>query len=669
MAVESLAKVSFVVRKSELKSFRDYLYKLGLVHIRDISSLSESPKIDLEEEKLIRENLAKVEYSLKVIDEIAPESQAFIENFIPKKPIFTINEVKSIKENFNLNAFYLNIKSNFENKRAIEERIASLKLRIEDLKPFQNFNFRFETLRKNKRIRVLFFYSSKKTIKELLNYTYLIENSMILKVPKEEEIFGFMFIVPTSKCNELIDIIKRIPLSEINFSDLEGTPLENIDGFQKELSLLEKNKSLIEEELRELCKEKDKIILFSDILRSEIFKCEAVKAFADSKRVSLIEGYIPLSLRQELINSLKTNYPKIYFEIEEAKKDPFVPVKLKNNNFFRPFEFLIRMFGVPKYGEVDPTPFTAILFLVLFGIAFGDLFYGLFLSLACLYFMKRYYYDKGTVDFFKIFYYTGLSASFFGLITGSWGGDLISESYLSPNSLILKVKNSLIIIDPLKNIMAMLVAIVILGVVSQMYGIFIAILSNIKDRNYKDAIFDQLSWLIFIPGGVVVAGNFLAKEVFPQKLVALGLTALVIGIIMIFIGGFLKSKSPINRIIKGFLNIYGILSSYGVSSFLADSLSYLRLLALSVATSSMAMSFNLVAFMFKDIKVIGPIFVILVLIITHLLNLLLSILGAFVHPVRLLFYEFFGRFYGDGGNEFRAFSEIRKNVIVKEELE
>jgi V/A-type H+-transporting ATPase subunit I len=282
--------------------------------------------------------------------------------------------------------------------------------------------------------------------------------------------------------------------------------------------------------------------------------------------------------------------------------------------------------------------------------------------------MKKQKYDKGTVNFFKLFYYSGFSAAFFGLITGSWGGDLVSETYLNPNNPIVKIKNSLTIIDPLKDIMTMLIAIVILGVATQMYGIILAMISNLKNKNYKDAIFDQLSWLIFIPGGVIAAGNFLGPGTFSKDLINLGYGALIIGLIMIFLGGFIKSKSIIKRIIKGFLNIYGIISSYGVSSLLADSLSYLRLLALSVATSSMAMSFNLVAFMFKDIKIIGPLFVIIVLIVTHLLNLLLSILGAFVHPVRLLFYEFFGRFYSNGGEEFKAFSEIQKNIIIKEEV-
>lgn len=672
MAIEELSKISFVVKKRELKNFRNYLYKLGAVHIKDVSALSEPPKVDINEEILIREDLAKADYIIKALEEVVPTKQTFMENFIPKRPIFTLEEIEQIKKDFSLQEFYLNVKDKFESKRKAEEEIITLNSKINDLKPFQNLKFKFDEIRKWEKIKILFFYSSSKTIEDLIKYTSLIENSYILEVPKVDaknnELFGFVFIIPASKYKDVVEITRKIGLLEINFSSLTGTPLENINAFEERLKKAEKSKEVLEEELIKLNSEKDKIILLSDVLKSEIYKCEAIKAFADSKRVFLIEGYILSSSRDKVINSIETDYPQIYYNVREVKNDPQAPVKLKNNKFFKPFEFIIRMFGIPKYGDIDPTPFAAIAFLILFGIAFGDLFYGLFLSLFCLYYMKKQKYDEGTVDFFKLFYYSGLSAACFGAITGSWGGDLISETYLNPNNPILKVKNSLAIIDPLKDIMTMLTAIVILGVATQMYGIIIALISNINTKNYKDAIFDQLSWLIFIPGGVIAAGNFLAPGTFSNNLISLSYIALIIGLVMIFIGGFIKSKSIINRIIKGFLNIYGIISSYGVSSFLADSLSYLRLLALSVATSSMAMSFNLVAFMFKDIKIIGPLFVIIVLIVTHLLNLLLSILGAFVHPVRLLFYEFFGRFYSGGGEEFKAFSEIQKNIIIKEEV-
>ena len=127
----------------------------------------------------------------------------------------------------------------------------------------------------------------------------------------------------------------------------------------------------------------------------------------------------------------------------------------------------------------------------------------------------------------------------------------------------------------------------------------------------------------------------------------------------------MQSSRPFIKIIKGFVNIYGIVSSYGVSAIIGDILSYIRLLALALATSLMAVSFNLISFLLKDIKIIGPILVIVLLIFTNIFNLLLSVLGAFIHPVRLMFFEFFGRFFQEGGQEYKPFSYQFKNIIVK----
>ena len=85
MAIEELSEISFVVKKRELKNFRNYLYKLGTVHIKDVSTLSEPPKVDINEEMLIREDLSKTDYIIKALEEVSPVKQSFIENFIPKR--------------------------------------------------------------------------------------------------------------------------------------------------------------------------------------------------------------------------------------------------------------------------------------------------------------------------------------------------------------------------------------------------------------------------------------------------------------------------------------------------------------------------------------------------------------------------------------------------------
>jgi V/A-type H+-transporting ATPase subunit I len=325
------------------------------------------------------------------------------------------------------------------------------------------------------------------------------------------------------------------------------------------------------------------------------------------------------------------------------------------------------MFALPRSGLIDPTPIVAIAYLILFGLSFGDVIYGLVLILFCVVAIKKYKHDKGVVNFFKLFLYSGISACFFGALTNSWAGDLLSITYLPANHFLVKLTNSLKIINSMEQVMTLLIAILYLGAFVQMVGIFSAMLQNIKEKNIKDAFFDQFTWFIFIPSAFIFAGEFLAPGYYPGWLVLSAKYLLFTCLIFIFIGGAMKSRNPVIKVVKGILNIYGIVSSYGVASILADVLSYLRLLALAVATASMAMSFNLISFLIKSIPVLGPILVVVLLIVTNMLNFLLSILSAFIHPVRLIFDEFFGRFFQDGGTDYKPYSNQYKHVLVNEE--
>lgn len=102
------------------------------------------------------------------------------------------------------------------------------------------------------------------------------------------------------------------------------------------------------------------------------------------------------------------------------------------------------------------------------------------------------------------------------------------------------------------------------------------------------------------------------------------------------------------------MSLYGIMGSYGITAFIGDVLSYCRLLALGLTTSIVGMTFNMLGGLLKDIPYVGIILFIIVVVVGHLFNFLISLLGAFVHSMRLIFVEFFGRFYDAGARPFQA---------------
>ncbi|HLG29132.1 MAG TPA: hypothetical protein VI387_02880, partial [Candidatus Brocadiales bacterium] len=114
--------------------------------------------------------------------------------------------------------------------------------------------------------------------------------------------------------------------------------------------------------------------------------------------------------------------------------------------------------------------------------------------------------------------------------------------------------------------------------------------------------------------------------------------------------------------ITGMVSLYGILGTYGCTSFIGDILSYSRLLALGLTTSIVAMSFNIIANIMREVPFIGVILFVAILIAGHLFNFMMSIIGSFVHPARLIFLEFFGRFYQAGATRFRPFGFDNEKV-------
>lgn len=666
MAFESFHKIQFVVPKRNTKKLRDYLHNKGIIHLKDVSKLNAFPPypLDKSDEGILSQKIQATNYIIDFIEKRSPEKSSFIENFIPNRPIVTLKEIETIDCTLDPIALYTELIEKQKLDKDLVEKFRQLLPNLALFHFLKETNLDFSTINRFKHLTFLFYESNQISREELLNHPFIMENSFLFDVnEKNSDKLYHVFVCCKKVELELDSLLVKFGLQSIIISGFDGLSHDIFQQINRDIELI----SLQLERLRiyfdNFLSLKEKLIVLKDILLNQKLRNSCVIQFAQTNYISYIEGFIPSNQVETFAESFNHDYPDVYLDFFPT--DEPAPVKYKNNNFFRPFEFIIRMFGTPRYGMIDPTPFITITFLVLFGLAFGDVIYGLLVIAFCWWGIKKYKYDLGTVDFFKMFLYAGISASIVGALTNSWAGDLVSKTYLPENNFLVKFKNSLVLVDSIEQIMTLLVIILYLGLAVQMLGVFMAFMQNIKEKNYSGAIFDQLSWLIFLPCAFFFAGDFLVKNYYPPILIKISGIGLIISLIMVFYGGFIQSKRPAIKVLKGFVNIYGIVSSYGIASILGDILSYLRLLALAVATSSMAISFNLISFLLKDIKIIGPILVVILLIFTNIFNLLLSILGAFIHPVRLLFFEFFGRFFQDGGTEYKPFSYQFKNIIVK----
>jgi len=267
-----------------------------------------------------------------------------------------------------------------------------------------------------------------------------------------------------------------------------------------------------------------------------------------------------------------------------------------------------------------------------------------------------------------VFLYGGIAAMVAGALTGSWGGDLVSATYLGAGNPIARLVSSLTVINPLQAAFQFLVIVWIIGAVNQLYGVCLAIFKAARRHDYSSILYDCVGWLLLLPSisALLFIGTRWGSPFRVAYLVALG-----VGLALLLLGGARQAKGGA-KIVTALVNLYGIQSSYGVGSFLGDVLSYSRLLALALTTAILASAFNMIASLIK-FPAVGFVLNLLVRIVLggtvllfgHLLNYFMGTMGAFIHSARLILLEFFGRFYEGGAGRFHRFgfsSEIVKVV-------
>jgi len=456
------------------------------------------------------------------------------------------------------------------------------------------------------------------------------------------------------------DLLKEYSIDIINPpSEFAGFIEEETTRIEKRLSELSNLKNIIFSKIEELYKDKNNVLILEDYYRSLAWKESTTSKFLVGKEILFIKGFVKEDDYKKLEDVVRKS-GALLFDVEIENKD-VVPVSLKNSVLFRPFEFLIRMFGVPSYNNVDPTPLVAVLFTIFFGFALGDAGYGLVLAMMGLFFALKYKNNLGAWKFFMILFYGGAMSVVVGVLTNSYFGNLFSAYF--PNASLTKHLEQIAIINPTspEGSVQFIIISVVIGFITQMVGICVNAFVKFRSRNYADAIFNAIGWLLFLPGIVLLllaSGSPILKTV--------NYFILSTGLIFILIGGFLSTRRTFFKPIAALVNIYGIRSSYGISSFLGDTLSYLRLFALGLSSGILGTSFNLIAQVIGEmLGPIGFIFIIIALFVLHLLALFMNVLSAFIHSMRLNFLEFFGRFYDLGGYEFKPLGFNFKNIILK----
>lgn len=359
-------------------------------------------------------------------------------------------------------------------------------------------------------------------------------------------------------------------------------------------------------------------------------------ALADNK-LMLLEGWIPSERLPEMIEYLRTQ--EVYYETAAPTPEDDVPILLENKGFFRLFEPIMRLYMLPKYNELDLTPFFAPFFMLFFGLCLGDSGYGLFMLLAVtLYRLFAKKLSASMKPILTLVQILGASTMVCGLLTGTCFGFNLYDIQV-PFFQTLKETISL-------DNQQMFNLSLILGGVQIIFGMILKAVNQTIQFGVKYAI-ATIGWILIL---VSTAVAFAAPG-----LMAMGGT---VHLILLAIGGLMAYlyNSPDKNI---FVNVgLGLWDSYNMATgLLGDILSYVRLFALGLSGGILASVFNSLAVgMSPDNVIAGPIVMVLIFVIGHAINIFMNVLGAMVHPMRLTFVEFFKNAgYEGGGKEYNPF--------------
>jgi len=453
-----------------------------------------------------------------------------------------------------------------------------------------------------------------------------------------------------------VEKICRENISEFNFNVTSGSPKELLTLLQKDKKEIENTKKKIISELRAFAKEQlEDLFALREEIQLEKIKREVQRNFAKTSSSYIIKGWVlekNIDRLKESVENASKGYASCSFETPSTNPDN-PPVYLRTPEWAKAFRTFLDLFATPRYNEIDPMIFMGIFFVLFFGIMLGDAGYGLILLILSIFgYVKFSKFSETIKNWSFMGIWLAIVTIVVGVLTNSFFGDLIQRFiFHNPDQQLynLTLFGIDLPVNSLRNPLTILVIALLFGLIHLNVGIILAIYQTYKNKRFKELVTKHLSWVPLQIGGGMLIGSFL------MHLWDLGNLEFYLSGILVIIGLIL-------RLIDA-----GPLGLFDITGYIGDWLSYARLLALGLATTGMALAFNIVAEIIPDmIPLVGIIFTPIILVFAHTVNLGLQTLGAGVHSLRLQYVEFFNRFYEGGGKKFEPFSIKRKYTKTEE---
>lgn len=651
MAIVKMAKFNLSLFSSEKDAILKKLQDFGHVHI----SQEDTEESGLEnanrqaEISRISEKMSRFEEAIKILSPYLPEAKGLKEkysNAFKERLEKTESEADElIRKMDSRTDEVFSINKMIERSRS---QISSYKTDKLEKARWKKLDIPVEDLYTPKSVKVISGVLPARWLDELRKFIAKAEGGLYSEYISGDDKNSYILLFVKDESPELSQLLREMEFREEILSG-KGTIREMMEELDKKIMAEEKNIADRKLKLKNICHD------YMDDFK-EAYEIEALalnlnnkeEMFLKSNYLSFISGYLPYddldSFNKIIESGLKEG--RYILKLKEADKDdPDVPILLKNNAVLSPFESIVETYSLPLYKEMDPTGLLAPWYIVFFSIMLGDLGYGLILALGSFILLKLFNFKEKTKQSLRFFGILGLGSVVAGIAFGSCLGGLIPMPAL--------------IIDPTQDYMIMIVFSVILGFIHLIVGLILQGFQLARESKNIDILYDVCSW-IFILVGLAIAG--LATVMAPDTIYAnVGYALAGLGALLVLFFSARDEKGWGARIAWGTYNLYGS------TSYVGDIVSYTRLTAIMLSGAYIGFSFNLIGKMIAGAGILGYLPAVIILIVAHLFNLFLSSLSAYVHSMRLIYVEFFGKFYEGGGRPFKGLRPEAKYMLIKKQ--
>ena len=669
MAIAKMSKLRLVGFLSEKDDILNEMAKLGKSDIKECEKLSSTQKIENSEEIINIEKVLnktdKVVFSLEEICEDKTKSECSYENFLSQEKMY--------EENLSL--------------------VDELAKYLDEI--VKNYGF-IKKFKKEKNQMV------PNEIRKLLSIS---QKKKDAKVPKNDEKLKTILdkiykLIPKEETSEQIEDIKFLEKEDLQLVfELDKATFENMKEEISKIQYLEvkeqngvlelyfsfkylgeEMQAVYENKIRELdakiqeyenknaelygllkgyTKKLNDLKVFCDYVRYNLEKTKKCALMQKTDSTFTLQCYVEQKEQKNFVEAMEEKFDNLLIEEEKITKSDNPPTKIVGSKITKQADFVVNMYSVPNYRDVDPTWSVFLFFMVFFGFIVADVGYGIVLCILGFCLAEKKNISQGAKKLWRLIGTAGVFTIVWGMLFGTVFGFSHELWSVIPQG---------VMPDPQRDAITLLLICLLMGIVQIAFGYLLRGVNYFKHKQILPGLVNGVAWVLFLLGMVMAAAKFLldffkleTSGGFYNFLSAIQMPGLIIMCIGLGVGVILAGigTKGFTKFTKSFAALYGIINLFSVI------LSYARLFGLMLSGAIIGQQFNEIALsvMTSPFGYIGGF---LIMLVGHSFNIAMGALGAYIHDTRLQYVEYFGKFYTGEGELFKPFCVEQKYTIIKD---